>query len=430
MAQRHDVLSFDTETDLIGPGNVVPNLVCLQLGWFEGEDIVTSLIARADPGFNEAVEAFLRDPRLKVGHFAAFDMAVLLKAFPQHAELIFQNYADGRVVCTKLREKLATLSTSGRVDEIVLPDGSRRRASLTMDELVLKHFAVDISADKKDPDSWRLRYVELRDISSSQWPEEALRYARDDGFWTLALWQAQEEAAPNEAGPRSMACQAFRAQVDFALYLQTAWGMAVDLQERDRIAEMLSGELAPEKLAPLIEAGILRPGESPRPHSRQVAKAREIVPFNDSSDITPEQRAVLEAAGIKFTAAVEPSIDTKLLQELVTSACGKVGIEPEQTPTGAISTDAEMLDALAGADTVLDCFIHRQGLMKLVTTELPALTGAVVHPNYDSLKETLRSNSYGNRKGRPALYPATNIQQKDPRARGCFVAREGQVLLS
>jgi DNA polymerase I-like protein with 3'-5' exonuclease and polymerase domains len=128
------------------------------------------------------------------------------------------------------------------------------------------------------------------------------------------------------------------------------------------------------------------------------------------------------------------SIDTGQLHAVVRETCLRHGIEVPRTsddPDANVSFAAEAQEQLKGLSPVLDQYIARIDIAKLVTTELPRLAEAsVIHPNYDVLKETGRTSSYGSRKGRPAIYPSTNIQQVDPRVRDCFVPRRGQVLCS
>lgn len=435
-----EVIAFDTETHLIGPGAVVPKLVCIT--WTSGgashglgtgdeqlEEAVTDLVTRAATG-----DAIL------VAHNAAFDMAVLLNAFPHLDEEIFEAYARGNVLCTRLREKLMILSDTGKIDAMELPDGSASRIAYSLDALVMRHFGQDISAGKKDLDAWRLRYSELDGMRFEDYPEAAREYALQDAVWALKVYQAQEVLAPNATGPGSMGPQGFRSAVAFALQLITARGFSIDLEARDRLAEELTEQLSDERMAALVTAGILRPAKPIRPIAFQIQRALRLVeethgPQPGTTNWT-KFLDLLEKHGIKTTKPSPSSIDTKKLHRLIEAVSVDNGIEvkrnlpTERSPTGSIKANREALADLHGLNSVLDTYIERQSLQKLVSTELPAMSGKVVYPQFDPLKASGRISSYGNSKGRAPLFPSTNIQQKDPRVRHCYVARPGHALIS
>ena len=65
-----------------------------------------------------------------------------------------------------------------------LAKGKRR---VSMEAILWRRFGLDVAADK-GPDSWRMRYGELVDVPLEEWPEDAVRYALEDGPKTLAPW--------------------------------------------------------------------------------------------------------------------------------------------------------------------------------------------------------------------------------------------------
>jgi len=135
------------------------------------------------------------------------------------------------------------------------------------------------------------------------------------------------------------------------------------------------------------------------------------------------------------------SVDTKMLHERIEAAWALKGRHPLLSDTGRISASGEALEELVGVDPILDVYAERQSHIKLQTSFLPNLAGDKVWSNYDILKETGRTSSYGNsdKAKRKPLYPAVNIQQI-PRAEGvreCFLppqpnpsAPNGYVILS
>ena len=78
-------------------------------------------------------------------------------------------------------------------------DGGRGvRVKSGLGDLLLRHLGLDITADKKGADSWRLRYGELIGVPIAEWPPEALRYALEDPVHAaqLRVAQARRPSAP------------------------------------------------------------------------------------------------------------------------------------------------------------------------------------------------------------------------------------------
>ena len=435
-----EVIAFDTETHLIGPGRVVPKLVCIT--WTE--DGKSYGLGTGDDELKETIgDLLLRASRGRVtlvAHNAAFDMAVLLNAFPEFDELIFEAYARGNVLCTALREKLLVLSDTGNLEAMMLPDGSASRISYSLASLVMRYFGEDLSASKTEEDAWRLRYNELDGKPFADYPKEARDYALQDAVWARRVFDAQQERSRPE-GPLSLGPQGFRAAVAFVLQLITARGFRIDLEARDRLKLELEELLSDKRMRPLTSAGILRAGTPPRPHVRHMQRAKDLM-----AEYHPEvaiekvfwkkYEDFLMTFGISLTQPVRSSIDTSKLHSRIVQVCQKHGIDvkrnppTEKCPEGTVKADRAALAELIGLDPVLDTYIERQALQKLVSTELPAMSGRIVYPQFDPLKASGRISSYGNSKSRKPLFPSTNIQQKDPRVRHCYVSRPGMALVS
>lgn len=98
-----------------------------------------------------------------------------------------------------------------------------------------------------------------------------------------------------------------------------------------------------------------------------------------------------------------------------------------------VETSSEVIGDLSHLSKILEQYEHRQSLQKLLNTELPRISGSVVHANFDVLKETGRTSSYES-KGKggrgAALYPSFNCQNVHPRARLCFIPRDGWLFFS
>lgn len=94
----------------------------------------------------------------------------------------------------------------GREQEFSTDDdegGRGNRAKAGLDTLVAVHLGLDIAADKKrGGDGYRMRYGELIGVPVDEWPEEARRYAAKDPVLTAQVRAAQVRRPPAPyAGP-------------------------------------------------------------------------------------------------------------------------------------------------------------------------------------------------------------------------------------
>lgn len=457
-------VALDTETHLIGPGAVVPRLVCCS---FADED-EGALYATADAELEPLLRAILEDEtRIIVAHNMAFDACVLMKHYPEHEALWWRAMAAGRVTCTLIREQLLNLSESGRLDEVETPDGTTTRLRYGLADLIGRYFGEAVAGKDDDEMGARHTYAEWDGTPAAQYDRAHHDYALADARYCYRVHEAQ--AARAEVPPSSVATDAFRTAASVALLRITERGMATDPVEFERMRAHLASELSDSRLQPLFASGILRPAVPSVPHKRHEPRARELVA--EWVGIAPEDvrwerldsglRQALLDAGLKMKAGEDPTkCDAALrhrvlavaaaragvplrdslatpLEELVDLAATR-GVPYKRTPKGAISTADEVVAALApedeplapGGEPPLQTFLHRQRLQKLVTTELPRMTwdgelSPVVHFPFRALVETGRTSSYAT-----PMYPSANGQNVDPRARGVFVPRPGYVLCS
>jgi len=377
------LLALDTETHLIGPCAVAPKLVCVTLAY----DDVTEIYSHVDPDLEGLLLSILQGDYTIVGQNIAYDMGVIASYFPNLILPIFKAYDDQRIHCTRIREKEIVLAQTGNLKFEVLPDGGNLPRRFSLQELAMRYLGEDLSDSKNAEDSWRLNFSMLDGLQTSEYPEEARQYAMRDAALTLRVYEAQASEYPTHA---------FHAAVDFALFLTTCYGIAIDPEERQKIEDMLTVELSPEKTRLLLATGILDPGEDPRPKKNG-----------------------------ELTKGKKPSIKQAPLHAKIKEVCEKNGIEVKYTPTERVSADADVLDLIAHFDPVLEEYAHRQALQKLVTTELPRINAPVVHPSFDVLKESGRVSSMAS-----DLYPSCNIQNVDPRVRPCYIPRPGHLFLS
>lgn len=416
------ILAFDTETFRIGPEAIAPKLVCLSVAGKLG----AFLSGNGDSDILDSLRLLFEPGHTLVGHNTAFDSAVVAFSYPELEELIWAKYAAGEIVCTKLNEQLINLATHGKIHTVRLPDGSNQKLRYSLDVLENLHLGLDRSDQKTGDDVWRMNYDQLDGMKADDYPADAYQYAVDDAIGTLGVYLEQLR----KAKPGVLDTAPFHAYADFALFLITARGMATDPDEVKKVMQRVAEDLTPAKMQPLVDAGVLRSGEGLRPHTRQIAKAMQILGKSEAPSDWSNYRDTLEAEGIKFTKGEKPSVCTDKLKAIVERVCREYDIEVRQTEKGATSTDKEVMQDLDGLDEVIDVYAERQALQKLVTTEFPRMhwgdeLSPVVHFPFNALLETGRTSSSASK-----LYPSGNGQQLDPRIRPCYVAREGHVLLS
>lgn len=419
-------IGFDFETDRIAAQNIWPEIVC---GTFSCDDILDGY-SHAEESLLATVEALLDDESmLLVAHNASFDLGVLCRTWPHLLPKAWKAVADDqRVHCTIIREKLLNLTTHGGIEFAPLPGGETMSVRYGLSDLVKRYFDEDISAQKDDDDTWRTNYSELRGLPFSKYPEDAASYALADARYAERIWHLQEERRQEVISKTGtvdpFATLEFRVAADFALGFITAHGMATDADEFDRVKAMLAEALKPENVALLVEQGILRPEEPPRPHAK------------GHKD---------EDGNIKMTKGKAESVNEARMREYMIEMKDRFPEDvslrrtkpSKKFPKGQLSFDSEWLDDHWHLDPVIEQFRDRQMLRKLVTTDLPRLcdvgpdgehlesAAPVVHACFDVLKRTGRTSSYASKK-----YPSLNCQNVDPRARGILVARPGYALVS
>jgi len=420
------LIGFDTETHLIGPYKVAPPLVCAT-AW-DGEQGSLEAVANR-PALDALLDSLFDEDIHVVAHNAAFDLAVISNARPDLVSAIFEALAVGRVFDTKIREKLLNLSTTGKITHMELPGGAKQQIDYSLAGLVMKYLNEDRSASKAtikdgkvigENDAWRLNYQALEGMPVETWPEDARAYAIQDSEDAYLVWWAQEQRRREiieERGIDPFATQALQVSVDFCLYLMGAWGMATDAATVHELEREMEKELSGDKLNLLIDAGILRPAEEPKPYA------------NGAKD---------KDGNLKMTKGTAESINQTKLKAYVEKLC-KSNHEAElrrtapsdKFPEGQVCVDAEWLNDFAHLDPMLEQYQHRQSLQKIVKTEIPRMkdvdgnVSPIVWPSYDVLKETTRTSSFGS-----SLYPSFNIQNVMAQVRKCFVPREGNLLFS
>lgn len=478
------LVAFDTETYLISEETVAPKMVCLSVA-FRNDDGTTEarLYGNGDPELVPMLEWLFTEPSLRlVGHNTAYDTTVIINSYPDLTEAIWAAYGEERISCTQCNEKLLDLGSHGQLEKRELPDGTMEHRGYSLADLETQYIGVDRTEQKKAADAWRLNYSMLDGKKASEYAPEAYQYACDDALNTLQVAEHQEARA-TDSGQGSMATREFLAAADFALRHDTCYGMMTDPEKIQEVAEWMAVEQSPEKHALLVSSGVLRPGEEPRPYKnkggskspvqwdfsqhppqvrRPLLKALCVdyqlpEPTTDSGNFQTSVAAAtnlfLEAKGKvtagadatdaflaleelaqeaapgeeRMTKGKEPSINEKILKELVAALVEKAGLPPKTTKTGEVSIKESVLLSIKHLSPVIQQFLERQKTRKILTTELPRMQSkkGVVRFNFNVLVRTTRTSSFAS-----GLYPSANGQNIDPRVRPCYVAREGKLLCS
>lgn len=422
-------VGFDTETFRIGAKAVAPKLVCAS---FAVKDFQTDLYNATVIGNGDgdllakSIDAMLDDESVTIViHNASFDLGVLVADKLERLPVIFKRLESGTIKCTQIREKLIHLTTSGDLNFIKLPNGASMKLETNLAALIRKAKGYDRAADKKATDSFRTNFSVFDNVPSETWPHEARKYSIDDSTDALDIYEWQESRRQSiiaERGFDPFQTESLRVAADFCLQLYTIRGMKVDPVEITRFIEAVKSEVTPDKINLLIEHGIVRPAEAAREYKNKACNA----------DGTP-----------KMTSAMKESVSESSLRKYMEQA--KID-HPEirftytpksdKFPSGQISLAGEFFDKYADIDPVFAQMAHRESVSKLVETEIPRLYNKdadgkpiegsiadVIHFPYDILKETGRTSSRASK-----LFPSANGQNIDPRARNCYVARDGMIL--
>jgi hypothetical protein len=394
------ICSFDCETFLMGPGAVAPKLVSLQWKWLD-ED-TGHILGNGDETQRAQAEALLQLGHLLVGVNVPYDLRVICNAFPELEPLVWEKLEQGEILDLIIRDKLLNLSTTGKLTFAELPDGNSLRIGYSMADMALRHCGIQM-ADKDDEGSPRYTFGLLDGMKAADYPAMHRTYALGDVDIPGKIYLAQEEACKARGG--RMVTQEFNTAVAFALFCMTERGAETDPVEFEKMVAMVEEALAPEKMANLIEAGILRPPVEPRPWRGGMTKGKPA--------------SICEAA----------------LHANIERVSKIARIPVKRTETGAVSADAEVIEALAPYDDALSEYQARQAVGQIKKTEIPRMTwdfedgkgrrlAPVVHFPYNTLVETTRTSSMSS-----DFYPSSNGQNVDPRAKPVYRAREGWVFL-
>lgn len=364
------LVSYDTETEPFAPGLQFPPLVCGQFAI--GKKVSVQLRDEAI----DTIEALLLDDRVTlIGHTIAFDLIVAANERSALLPLVFAKYDKCLVLDVSVRQKLLDIATGDRsINSYSLDDLSRRYGFGKLD---------------KGDDSFRTRFIELRNTPVDQWPQRAFSYASTDALIVHSIYRAQDACDYANV----LGAEQFR-QSAYCLWikLMSGWGITTDPfgvaafkagleKEYEEIGEYLRGEglLRPDKV---IKSGPRKGLVVPGARDTKATKARMGALIRDMS------RADLERGGF-VTATGEVSLNKKVLREI--------------------------------EDPVLVAYADFSSLKKQISTDVPLLSHRTIHSYFDTLKETGRVGS-----SNPNIM---NLPRKVG-VRECFIPRPGCCFVS
>lgn len=395
-----DVIALDVETFPITHRALNPPVVCCS---FASADNPEGLVVGNSVSENLEAKllAALRSGEI-VGHNVAFDMSCIARTFPDLRPFIWQAYTERRVHDTLVREKLIHLGTHGNIDAL-----AGRRIDYSLSGLAMDRLGRDMSGDKSS--GVRVRYDEMDGLPAKYYPQEFYEYSRQDAEITLKIFRSQDRK------PEFFENEWLHVNMAFCLYFSTCRGLKVDKERVLELWDKTQAEINLDNFPLLKSSGIIVPACPGKPYKKN-----------------PNKRTKPKKEKVNVSKALIPRIE---------AVCRENGLKIEKTETGRTSTGKQVIEDLAPLDPVLREYQQRQSLSKLVTTYFPAmqwprdpelrLIADTIHPQYDVLKKTGRISSWGNSsKNKTPLYASVNIQQVDPRVRGCYVPREGYHLLS
>ncbi len=340
------VLALDCESHAILPGLLAPPLVCVS--FCEEGHAPYLLDAREGAA---AVYVALSEGRTLVGANIAYDAAVLCAFREDLIPLFFEAYSKGLILDVQIREQILDIA-QGRIQQsgaVMVFDktiGGYRKANYSLAGLESKYMKRDRSAEKHDPGAWRLRYGELDGVPLRDWPEDAVRYAKEDAEGTLAVYLAQGGDIPTEKEQ----CRAA-----FALHLMSCWGMRTDKASVDALEiKLLAAKKKNDKY--LHAAGFFKQRRATR---EEVAEGK--IDFWEA----PKKEG-------KESRPIRYARDMEAISSYVTRAYNKrLKRDPPMTESGRVATDKDTLQQ-AGS-RLLHALADGGGVDKILQTYLPAL---------------------------------------------------------
>lgn len=354
---KYVAIDSETELDYERPEHsTTPPTVCWSIYPVIGLDEPLLLSAQVDSErVRNGLLALLADDNVSiVGQNIGFDLLVAWLHHDLPIEMILDKLNKGLIRDTSIREKLINIAN------FHYSHGERKTA---LSVLVDKYLGIDVSADKKGPDIWRLRYSELQGVPIDLYPPEAARYAKDDAKLTYDVFYAQKKGgyvSPDED---------FQLRADIALKLMSRHTFCVD-QAETALFKTRHTEIVKKVEPELVESGILKFNKH---------RYKDLYEKDD-----PRRQGY--------------SVSKKVLQALIEADYIAQGLKIPLTKggkSGSKQTATDSDSVRVCENPVLQKFASVQTSRKLCDTFVPNLEKAgnfQIRPYYDAIKKTGRTS--------------------------------------
>lgn len=417
-------VAFDTETHLIRPGLLAPPMVCLSSAipatgarlWHVRPEMVPGgpLWANgteAEAGTAEEHFEWILEQDPIYGLNVAFDMAVCLAQWPDLFPQVFRAYDESRVIDIGLCQMLIDNST-GRMQHFLNVKG------YSLAGLAKRILKKDRSAEKEDPDAWRLRYSELENVPLSEWPQAAFSYAMDDAQDTLDIATHQWLKHKDMMGDAPA-----QARAAFALQLMMCWGVRTDKEQIQRLQEASEGKYL-ELTAELVAAGLVRGDDAGKQSGTRNVRAAQA-----------RMLEIRRAAGLPLTLTKTGYKKFKEFTEGLRKAKPE-DVFDEETLIKYIAVDEDACKE-CGDDLMYNYSVRTQ-LHNILNTHIPDLLKGVdapIQPRYNTFVESGRTSCSKSRSDdKKKKSPTNGFQFQNPKRaldyfpagvgiRECFIAR-------
>lgn len=398
-----NLIAWDTETDLFGPGNQAPPLVCVSFALERHPNDPRLLDYKSGAAWvrGRVEQALYNDSMVLCTHNGFYDYVVVANELQdaQFLKNVFELMRLGQVHDTLVGEWLLD-TADGLLSRIVSTKTKSGYQPAPEGHYTLATLANKYAAMHLDKGSGaRTSFGPLRGTPIEQWPAMHVTYAKEDAVATLAVAKAQRARAyADERRPltnMSKQCEAY-----LSLQLSRVRGFATDLEATEHYARELLVE---------IEAG-----------ASSLSKLH--LPIEVKNTKTKNKQKVItfsiEDTPLIYRKEGKWAKSTKVLQALIKNAYQSQGEEPPRTDNGAVKTDADTLEQCDAPE--LEPWKDYEQAQKFLNTYVPVLRQGVVHPGY-GFTTNGRSSSF-----KPNIQ---NLPRKG-KVRECFVARPGFYLCS
>lgn len=467
------IISFDTETEMMSYLNPIPDLICLTHS-IAGE-LKGSLLTPWEKEIDKLVAGWFNSDQHTTGHNIAFDLSILAFKYPHLMPCIFKALDNGQIHDNMLREKLLNITRHGALD-MIEANGIVMRVNYAQLDLEKRYLNLDRSELKKDDDAPRTNYAVYKNVPANQWAEEYISYAVDDAINAGLIYNAQENERAKcieITGYDPFKTEIYKVKAAFALRLIECVGSCLDPVKVKEVSESFEKEYnKPSLRQPLLDAGLLLDAVPPQPYAKGTLD--HLITCKGHKD-HPEYKksAKVKDCGcpVKMKAGESEKSPTKPLFQYIWSLARKnpeikawpadayiskmkqEGLYDQLILDGAfrqsiinqfeempeditLCTDSEWQENFAALDPLLVLWAERKNLRKIVTDYLPkmqytdeatgiSIPAEIIRSGYSPLMLTGRSSSFASK-----LYPSRNGQNVDPRIRPCTIPRPGNIICS